>query len=143
MVNIGSDIKLSPLDMHAHSGEPLFLDPPYSGTPPAPGAIPHMPSPPAPRMEYYEPQQQQAIKTRKNQQQEYFIFQQQELPHLQYRDLNELKRQYMAAAQQQPQIARRTAPNLGDQWQAAQALRNALDEVANSRLPVFSGLGTA
>lgn len=53
------------------------------------------------------------------------------------REIGELKRQFVQQQQQQ-QYGRQ----LNESWQA-QALRQALSEVAKQRLPVFSGLGTA
>lgn len=54
------------------------------------------------------------------------------------REIGELKRQFVQQQQQQ-QYGRQ---QLNESWQA-QALRQALSEVAKQRLPVFSGLGTA
>jgi len=53
------------------------------------------------------------------------------------REIGELKRQFVQQQQQQ-QYGR----HINESWQA-QALRQALTEVAKQRLPVFSGLGTA
>lgn len=52
------------------------------------------------------------------------------------REIVELKRQFVQQQQQQQH------GGMGESWQA-QALRQALSEVAKQRLPVFSGLGTA
>lgn len=132
MVNLDPNMKLSPLESyHQQQVEhPVFIDQ-FSG------GIPHLPSPPAPRMEYYEP-----LKTRAKNQEYQLILQQQDYSPLPYREMtvSELKRAY--SQQAAPNYNRRSqAPPMAD-WQTTQALRNALN-VAKSRLPVFSGLGTA
>ena len=129
LVNSPTELKLSPLDPYVQGTESVFLD---NFSP-----ISHLPSPPAPRIDYYDPLK------RSNQ----LMFQQQEFvtTQLPYRDLGtELKR--WSSQQATPNYNRRTAPQLQpsmNDWQTAQALRNVLNLTKNSRLPVFSGLGTA
>ncbi|XP_063690476.1 mRNA decay activator protein ZFP36L2-like [Bolinopsis microptera] len=127
-----TEMKLSPLEPYAMQGsESVFLPENFS-------PISHLPSPPAPRIDYYDPLK------RSNQ----LMFQQQDYmaQQMPYRNLgNELKR--WSSQQATPNYNRRTAaaqipPPVSD-WQTAQALRNVLNLTKNSRLPVFSGLGTA
>ena len=116
MVNLSNKIELSPMDLHPYS-EPLYLDS-FSSPP----HISHLtPS-------YFD--------GRKN---DFYIFK--------HQDLSDLKR-YTAMNQpyfqssSSPPVPAITPPSTV-QWNATEALQQAINEVTSNRLPVFARINTA
>ena len=123
------EVKVSPLEQILPRPDPALLDP----SPPAP---------PAPRLEFL-PASVGGLKPRAAHELQLFLQQQDILtssPGAGYLGSRRWNSEHAT-----PNYNRRTAqqapPSLSD-WQTAQTIRDVLS-LANSRLPVFSGLGTA